>query len=300
MGARELRLDGDYLGFLQETTADHLADATLLADRWRRDGYLLLRGVLDRDLVRGAGRLILERLRTRAARRRGPGAPGATGAASPSFAPRADDLTRDPATSRLLLAIAAAPALAPLLDALIGRAAPPATVTPWVAGHGHHVPPHVDVPGCDGARCCAAWTPLDDVTWRLGPLAVLERSHECAALHADCAAPAAPTPDVDGPVPGGDPRRADPVQIVDRFGGRWLSAEFQAGDVLLLRGDVLHASLTNTTPQLRLTAVARYAAREAAAPATRRPHRSGTRNLRAASADSWGAARPQRPSPTPP
>jgi hypothetical protein len=50
----------------------------------------------------------------------------------------------------------------------------------------------------------------------------------------------------------------DPVEIVDRFGGRWSTTDFHAGDAVIFNMRILHASLANTSNRYRISADARY------------------------------------------
>jgi ectoine hydroxylase-related dioxygenase (phytanoyl-CoA dioxygenase family) len=50
----------------------------------------------------------------------------------------------------------------------------------------------------------------------------------------------------------------NPVSLRQKYGGRWLSAEFQAGDVLIFTMHTIHASLDNHSPSIRLSSDSRY------------------------------------------
>ncbi len=50
----------------------------------------------------------------------------------------------------------------------------------------------------------------------------------------------------------------NPVKLRDRLGGRWLTGDFRAGDVLIFGMDTIHASLDNQTDALRLSCDSRY------------------------------------------
>ena len=60
----------------------------------------------------------------------------------------------------------------------------------------------------------------------------------------------------------------NPAEVQARFGGRWLTTEFQAGDVLVFTMFTLHCSLDNTSQRIRLSTDARY--QPAAAPVDER------------------------------
>ncbi|MGG1552185.1 hypothetical protein [Paenibacillus ferrarius] len=48
------------------------------------------------------------------------------------------------------------------------------------------------------------------------------------------------------------------LAIWEKFGGKWATTEFEAGDVLIFGMFLLHCSLENTTNQYRLSVDARY------------------------------------------
>src|SRR5258708_175862 len=60
VGKREMELGGD-LGFLRDSN-DILNDPGALRDRMKEDGYLLIRGLHNRDQVLAARRQMLEKL----------------------------------------------------------------------------------------------------------------------------------------------------------------------------------------------------------------------------------------------
>src|SRR3712207_5568660 len=59
MGKRELDFPGTYLDTLREAT-DLVGDEVALRARLEEDGYLLIRGLLNKDLVLDARRQIVE------------------------------------------------------------------------------------------------------------------------------------------------------------------------------------------------------------------------------------------------
>lgn len=50
----------------------------------------------------------------------------------------------------------------------------------------------------------------------------------------------------------------DPVDIVEKFGGKWATTNFSAGDVIIFGMFMLHASLINTTNRYRISSDTRY------------------------------------------
>jgi hypothetical protein len=99
----------------------------------------------------------------------------------------------------------------------------------------------------------SAWIPLGDVSMAEGALMVLERSHANEKLRTSYG-----TRDADREKIGW--LSADPVGLRRRLGGAWRSADFRAGDVLLFGPYLVHASLDNNSPErrCRLSSDTRY------------------------------------------
>ncbi|MEM7131877.1 MAG: phytanoyl-CoA dioxygenase family protein [Chloroflexota bacterium] len=50
----------------------------------------------------------------------------------------------------------------------------------------------------------------------------------------------------------------DPMEIVEKFGSRWLTSEFKMGDVMIFGMHTMHASTTNLTDRFRLSCDVRF------------------------------------------
>jgi hypothetical protein len=50
----------------------------------------------------------------------------------------------------------------------------------------------------------------------------------------------------------------DPEEIRERFGGRWLTADVRAGDIITFGLYTLHGSTNNTTDRFRISCDVRY------------------------------------------
>jgi Phytanoyl-CoA dioxygenase (PhyH) len=99
----------------------------------------------------------------------------------------------------------------------------------------------------------SAWIPLGDVPLEEGPLMILEGSHKNERLRQSYG-----TKDADEHGIGW--LSTDPVGLRRRLGGRWLSTDFRAGDVMVFGPYLVHASLDNKSPKsrCRLTSDTRY------------------------------------------
>jgi hypothetical protein len=135
-------------------------------------------------------------------------------------------------------------------------------------------PGHATYPHCDsvymgrGTRNrYTAWIPYVDVPVEKGGLIVLEDSHRCARIqdryaNRDVDEYCENRPDADDYARGEKiwvGRLARNVTSLRRkLGGRWLTADYRAGDLLVFTIFLAHASLDNRTNQFRLSSDSRY------------------------------------------
>lgn len=115
---------------------------------------------------------------------------------------------------------------------------------------------HCDGPymnrGTDMSRIFTSWIPLGRVRREEGALIVLEGSHRNDELRQGYLRADA---DRDGLVWLDD----DPVAVQQRYGRRWLTADFAPGDVLCFTMQTLHGALDNHAPRrCRLSSDSRY------------------------------------------
>jgi ectoine hydroxylase-related dioxygenase (phytanoyl-CoA dioxygenase family) len=118
-----------------------------------------------------------------------------------------------------------------------------------------------------------SWTPLGDIDRRLGGLMVLEGSHRLEDLQTTYGrtdvdtycenrfdgAWTAPDGSRNRPADATGALTEDHVGLRRTLGGRWLTADFTAGDLLVFGMYLVHASLDNqTTDRLRLSSDSRY------------------------------------------
>jgi hypothetical protein len=113
-----------------------------------------------------------------------------------------------------------------------------------------------------------AWTPLGDIDQELGGLAILEGSHNLEDVKNDYGSRDVDTycsnhddaeekANHDGLIWNG--RLADsPVDVRQQFGGRWLTTDFRAGDLLTFSIFTVHCGLDNNADRLRLSCDSRY------------------------------------------
>lgn len=252
MGERELELGGRYLGELREAN-DLRDDPAALRARLEEDGYLLIRGLHDPDAVRAARRVLLENLDANGQIDRAHPldeaviAPGGRG----QFLGGAKAVSHTPE----FLSVVEAPALMAFFSALFGTPAMTFNYK-WIraVGRGANTGAHYDIVymGRGTRNLYTCWTPLGDVSYEMGPLAVFEGSHRLHQVRDTYGKLDVDRDRVEGWF------SKDPVELVDRYGGRWATSEFRAGDAMIFGMFLMHGSLTNTSDRYRLSCDTRY------------------------------------------
>lgn len=245
---------------------DVVDDAVALRERMAEDGYLYLPGFFDRDRVLETRRATLEKLA--AAGHLAPDTDPMLGIARPGttvkFAP---ELAHDNAPLTDLLYTGR---LMDLYRRFFGEDVLHYTFT-WVraVSPGKGTAPHGDSVFMNRgtSRVLTAWVPLGDVSWDLGGLIVLERSHRLDEMirtyhrqdvdrycenEADAALYASGEKWWNGSITD------DPEALRRQFGLRWLTGEFRAGDLLTFGLYTIHGSLDNRSDRIRLSSDSRY------------------------------------------
>jgi hypothetical protein len=129
--------------------------------------------------------------------------------------------------------------------------------------------PHYDIVfmGRGTTNVRTAWTPLGDIPYELGGLMVLENSHRLERVKntygkrdvdAYCENKPQAAEYASGQRRFSGHISRNPVKLRERLGGRWLTTEFRAGDLLTFSMYTLHASLDNQTDHVRLSTDTRY------------------------------------------
>jgi len=263
-----LDLGDDKFGLMRDSS-DAAGDFPELRRRLAEDGYLYMKGYLDRDAVLAARAGLTERLAAAGMldeRYPAIDAIYKADAANASFRPEIT-VGNEP-VQRLLYS----GRLVDFYRQFYGeeirhydytwlRAIPP----------GQGTNPHCDLPymGRGTHRHMTCWIPYGDVSFELGGLMVLEGSHRRMDLleryvYRDVDAYCENKPEeVDSAKAGkwtfnGALSRNPPV-VRDRFGGRWVTAEFSAGDFVTFSMFTVHASLDNQSGnRLRISSDTRY------------------------------------------
>lgn len=262
----DLDTSAEALGALQ-SSVDALGDVELLRERMRKDGYLYLPGYLDRVLVLEARAEMTRRLAEEGHLE--PGTPPSAAVArqgSPlKFKP---DLALGNAPLHALLYSGR---MMDFFAGFLGGEVRHYDFT-WIraVAPGTGTPPHLDVVfmGRGTHNLYTAWTPLGDIPFELGGLMILEQSH-----HIDRIKNTYGQKDVDSfCVNHGDAElrsmdgfnvwsgwlSKNPVLLRKKLGGRWLTTEYEAGDLLVFSMYTIHTSLDNHSDRIRLSSDSRY------------------------------------------
>lgn len=276
---RELDVSPDAFGELRRSD-DIVHDTEALWARMAADGYLYLPGYLDRALVRAARRVLCRQLAD-------------VSLLDPEYPPeeavvqREEDATVGRRLGDMVSRNALVRANAPLMRLLYGRRML-AFYKRFLGGPVRHfdytwlrvVRPggatasHCDIVfmGRGTQRLYTSWTPLGDIDLRLGGLMILEGSHRIEAIQAGYGRTDVDTyceNRFDGGwlTPDGARNRPedatgylsqDHAALRARLGGRWLTAEYRAGDLLVFSMFTVHASIDNRTDRWRLSTDTRY------------------------------------------
>jgi hypothetical protein len=254
-GPRLMDHPSPMLGELRDSS-DLVGDPLALRARMDTDGYLLIRGLIDRDAVLRARRTILEFM----AEREGlePGSRPLDGVMG-QYGKSVGMMGRKPITHHDdVRRVFEAPELFDFYSRLFDE---PVTTFDYkwlrAVGHEEFTGAHYDVVymgrGTDRLRTC--WIPLGDIDIEQGVLAICEGSHNSAGF--EKLRSTYGRMDVDRDHIGGWFTN-DPLEVVEKFGGQWKTTSFRAGDILTFGMYTLHASTTNTTDRWRLSCDVRY------------------------------------------
>ncbi len=243
-------------------------DAQALRARYAEDGYLYLPGYLDREEVLQARRDVCGRLAD-------------DGLLDPAHDPidgvlkldasvkfRPDIATGNPVVEALLYG----PRLLGFYEHFLGGAVRHFDFT-WfrAVSPGRGAPPHCDAVYMNRGtfNLYTAWVPFGDVSLELGGLMILENSHRKADrlkkyLESDVDSFCENNPKHVERIEANKAVRhgqlsSNPASLRERLGGRWLTAEFRAGDLLTFGMATVHASLDNqSADRIRLSSDSRY------------------------------------------
>jgi len=265
------RLDASEEAFGELRDSSYLiGSGESLRDRMSEDGYLFVRGFFRREDVLAARAEIVERLSGEGVLEPGtnPMEVIIRKGSESAFRP---DLTKANAP---LLSLLYGPHLMGFYGDFFGETARHYDFT-WLraVSPGKGTRPHCDVVYMGRgtrAKLLTAWVPLGDAPLRLGGLMILEGSHRKHDLlrhylerdvdtyctngrHAADIEAGRKSWEWDGSL------SKDPASLRRKLGGRWLTTDFEAGDLLTFTMHTVHASLDNKTEdRIRFSSDSRY------------------------------------------
>ena len=245
-------------GILNETSKEGAGESLV------KHGYVLMRGFFDRSAVLDVRHEIAEKL-------------SAEGHLDPAFpveeciASMGLNLAFRPDisnASKALKSLIYSDEVMSFFSTLLGGDAIHYDYT-WlrVVAPGKGTYPHCDIVymGRGTRNLVTMWVPYGDVPLSVGGLLILENSHRLHELHETYG-----RLDVDAvcqtqqnqtAFAGYEPSGAidnDFLGLQARYGGRWLSADYRAGDALIFGMQTIHGSLDNCSSQIRLSSDSRY------------------------------------------
>lgn len=255
IGDRDLEWGGPDLGELRDAN-DLLGDLEALRARMGEDGYLLLRGLHDRDTVLQARRAIVQCIDAQGALKPGTDPldavirPGARHPATMGKRP----ITHAPAVRAVLEG-------KPIFDFFEHYFGGPVRTFDykWLRAveTESFTGAHYDVVymGRGSKNLVTCWTPFGDIPLEQGTLAICVGSHSLPGF--EKLRRTYGRMDVDRDRVAGW-FSSDPLEITSKFGGRWHTTNFRAGDVLILTMFTMHGSTRNQTDRWRLSCDTRF------------------------------------------
>ncbi|WP_308634558.1 phytanoyl-CoA dioxygenase family protein [Paenibacillus silvisoli] len=250
MGEVELEMNGPYMTELREAN-DILDDEEALRERLKQDGYLFIRGFHDRTKVQQARLAFLSKMEEQ-------------GKLMPDTALEDGIINSNNKGAGFqgsenqpqeLLDVVNSASTMSFFERFLGGEC----ITydyKWIRAveTGGFTGAHYDIVymGRGTKNLYTLWTPMDDIPYELGGLAILLGSQHFDRIRETYGQMDVDRDRVDGWF------SKDPLELINKFGGRWATAEFRAGDALIFGMYTMHASLTNQTNRYRFSADTRY------------------------------------------
>ena len=258
IGSREYELGSEHLVELTDSN-DALDNPGELQRRMTDDGYLLIRGLQPREKVVAARRVVIDAINEAGMIKSG---------TDPMDGIINDEAEQQGASfhgkqqvthQKPMLDLLESPEIMSFFDGYFGE--PSITYDhKWlrVVPNGGFTGAHYDVVYMGRGtqdHLFTCWTPLGDVPIEQGPLVLCLGSHNLPGFKK--VRDTYGKMDVDRDRVGGWFEN-DPQAILDRFGGKWGTTNFQAGDVLLFTMFTMHGSVNNQTNRFRISTDTRY------------------------------------------
>ncbi|MBX3440593.1 MAG: phytanoyl-CoA dioxygenase family protein [Planctomycetaceae bacterium] len=254
-GKCEFEAESKYLTLQMRESNDIINDTDALRKRLADDGFLLIRDFHDADEVLDARRDMLAMMAHEG--KLDPAAPMMDGVVHPDPKELATSSVRgrEHLKTDSLKRVVYGPRTMGFFDRLLGGESMSYNFQ-WLrtAGPGAASGIHADVVymGRGSHKLVTCWTPFGHITPDMGPLVVCERSHQWEQVIQTYG-----RSDVDRDRTQGLFSN-DPAELVDRFGGRWVTTTFEPGDAVIVSIFNLHGSLTNMSNKYRISCDTRY------------------------------------------
>ncbi len=266
LSCNEVALDSspERFGSLTESFAHE--DTLQLQQRLQDDGYLFMRGLLNRDDIQAARTNVLEQLNTEGLINtnfpldEGIALPGDHSPFRPEMA------QNNPLFHKVLYE-------GPMMEfhtRLLGDTVRHFDYTWFRPVSGRRATwPHCDIVymGRGTPRLLTTWVPYGDTPIKVGGLILLEKSNQMADrirkyLNSDVDSYCENKPERKGVgfyewMHDGTLSK-QPDTLPEKFNSRWLTADYRMGDVIIFGMEMIHGSLDNQTNRFRLSSDSRY------------------------------------------
>lgn len=250
MGNRELEMGSKYITELKDST-ELMEDYEGLRERMAKDGYLFIRGFHEREQVLKARKEYLHDLQQRGRLAAGSNAAdGVIGAENKGAGSQGTNLDHPE-----LLSLVNSQRVMNFFDQYLeGRSLTYDHKWLRAVAAGDYTGSHYDAVymGRGTKNVYTVWTPLGDISYKMGGLSICLGSQHFEKIKQTYGQMDVDRDNVTGWFSN------DPIEIIDTFGGQWATAEYKAGDALIFGLFTMHASLTNTTEQYRISVDTRY------------------------------------------
>lgn len=252
MGSHEMVLGGPYLGYMRDAN-ELITNPEALRGRMAEDGYLLIRGLHAKHKVREVLHMMTGNLASNEVLdpRFPPEQCHVKAGARGAFLGGNRAMTR----SRPFLDLVESPEIMRFFANYFSSDVLTFDYK-WLrlVGPGDFTGAHYDVVymGRGTPNLLTCWTPITDVEYDRGPLAVLVGGN-----HEDRLVPTYGQMDVDRDHVTGAFSN-DPIEMVNLFGGQWKTTEYKMGDVVIFGMHTLHGALNNVSDRFRISTDCRY------------------------------------------
>lgn len=265
-GGQPLDTSPEAFGWLRPS-ADCLREVSRLRERMESDGYLFMPGFFAQDEVMSVRKNLTNALWSEGALDPKHSAIDSIAREGIEMGFRPDIANGNHCVEQLVYG----PKMLLFFEDLLGGAIRHYDYT-WLraVSKGHGTSPHCDIVymGRGTKKLYTAWIPLGDVPLSVGGLMILENSHRIETLREsygklDVDSSCANQPEARNQVEALGYHESgaidlDPVALREKLGGRWLTAEYRMGDLLVFSMYTVHASLDNQTREIRLSSDSRY------------------------------------------